>query len=579
MIRGSAPRAEVKVRLGPLDRVSGVAYKAFGAYAKRISPRMPWLKEEILKSNMRITPDGLISLAFLSSLITTAIWVGELSVAIIARSSLLLLAGWGLAAAPVFVFLLVIIAPKISQGGRSSALDNELPFVVGFIVVLAGGGVSPISSLRRISKLADVFPAAAKEARRILLDIDVFGLDPTTALEKAAKYNPNKRFAEFLYGYTTIIRTGGDMTSFLNSKMKDIYEDRGQKVKRASDTVATLAEGYITITAVLGVSLFTLYEAQSLISHDVGGIQMLEAFGLLAVPAISCLFVYILDSVQTKYPYVDYNPYKYFLASVPVGVVLFFALQFLPLSLFERTSIALIAIAVAPSAVTMRSSRRRRALEKALPDFIRDIADGRKIGLSPEATVQGLSEKNYGLLSANIRKMSSQLSWGVSLTKVIATFALEVKSWVTREAGLLLMEVVDVGGGTVRSFTDMADFTRKMYDLDSERRSSLKPYIFITYFSAIMIVVTTFMMVYFINTPIIPRLPGSALPPTSSLGSPGTIDTLLTIAVFESWIIGLVAGKMGEGSVADGFKHALILVLISLVTVLLAEGVFHLTLS
>ncbi|MDV3243933.1 MAG: type II secretion system F family protein [Nitrososphaerales archaeon] len=574
-MQASRALGSAKVKLGPLDRISGLSYRIFGSYAKRISPRTPWLKDEILKSSMRITPDGLISLAFFAAVLTTAVWAGEMVLAVMERDSLLLLIGSGLAAGPALTFIIVMRAPRISQGGRASSLDNELPFFVGFIVVMAGGGVTPIASMRRIAGMADIFPAAAKEARRILLDIDVFGLDPTSALEKAAKYNPNKHFAELLYGYTTIIKTGGDMVSFLDSKMRDIYEMRSQKVKRTSDTVATLAEGYITITAVLGITLFTLYQAQALISHSAGGIQTLEVFGLLVVPAISGLFVYLLDAVQTKLPYVDYRPYKVFFASIPVGVALFFLLSYVSNGLFLRTSVALAATVVAPAFVATRASRRRGALEKALPDFIRDVSEGRKIGLSPEATVQGLSAKQYGPLSKHIKKMSAQLSWGVALTKVIATFASEVRSWVTKEAGLLLMEVVDLGGGTVKSFSDMADFTRKMNDLEAEKKSSLRPYIFITYFAAIMIVVTTFMMVYFINTPIIPSLTARSVQATTSAADLSTVDLLLMIAVVESWVIGIVAGKMGEGSTADGFKHALILVLISVFSVYLTQSILH----
>jgi flagellar protein FlaJ len=117
-----------------------------------------------------------------------------------------------------------------------------------------------------------------------------------------------------------------------------------------------------------------------------------------------------------------------------------------------------------------------------------------------------------------------------------------------------------------------------MNDLESEKRSSLRPYIFITYFSAIMIVVTTFIMVYFINVPVIPNLSAS-VPRPASAQSLSTVDTLLTIAVFESYVIGIVAGKMGEGSTADGFKHALILVVISVAAVFVTQQLFGLRLQ
>jgi len=418
--------------------------------------------------------------------------------------------------------------------------------------------------------MSDLFPSSAKEARRILLDIDVFGLDPISALEKAAKYNPNKMFSEFLYGYTTIIKTGGDLTSFLNNKLEEIYQSREQKVKQSSDTIATLAEGYVTITSVLGISLFVLYQAQSIVSRSTGGLQGVEMFGLVGVPALSGLFLYMLDSVQARLPFVDYRPYKAFAYTAALGPIIF--LLPLPLTLFMHVSVALMSTVVYPTIVATRQSGERRALETRLPDFIRDISEGRKIGLSPEATVQGLADKNYGRLSKHVKTMSSQLSWGVSLRQVVSTFVEGVTSWVTREVGMLLMEVVDVGGGTVRSFTDMASFTRKMNDLEQEKKSSLRPYIFITYFSSIMVMVTTLIMVYFVASPIKLNVGGNLHVETMAPAiDVGTINILLAIAAVESWAIGLVAGKMGEGSTADGFKHALILLLVGVVSVYVAQ--------
>ena len=564
-------RAEAS--LGPLDTVSALSYRIFGGVANSLAATNPWMRGEIMKSNMRITPEGLISLSLFGSVLAGAVFTIELVTAVMLANSFLLLISGAFAAAPPLVYLLIMRSPRISQGSRAAALDNELPFVVGFIVVLAGGGVTPIASLRRISKMSDIFPNAAKEAKRILLDIDVFGLDPISALEKAADTNPNRSFAELLYGYTTIIKTGGDITSFLNNKLKEIYEARALKVKKSTETIGTLAEGYVTITSVLGISLFVLFQAQALISHSASGIQGVEAFGLLGVPAFSLLFVYLLNSVQARYPYVDYGPYKAFAISAPIGVAVF--LIPLPTGLFIRACLALMAATIGPTVVTYRGSRERNALERALPDFIRDISEGRKIGMSPEQTIQSLADKHYGRLSKHVSKMSSQISWGVSTVKVISTFVSEVRSWVTREAGMLLAEVIDVGGGTVRSFSDMADFTRRMGDLEAEKRSALRSYIFINYFAAIMVVVTTFIMVYFVSTPISFGTTGTVAAPRTAAISTGTVDLLLSVAVVESWFIGLVAGKMGEGNTAEGFKHALALVVIALLSVIIAQVVMH----
>ena len=57
------------------------------------------------------------------------------------------------------------------------------------------------------------------------------------------------------------------------------------------------------------------------------------------------------------------------------------------------------------------------------------------------------------------------------------------------------------------------------------------------------------------------------------------VGILLTVSVVESWFIGMVAGKMGEGGTAEGFKHALALVVIALVSVLLVQAVLHISVT
>jgi flagellar protein FlaJ len=218
----------------------------------------------------------------------------------------------------------------------------------------------------------------------------------------------------------------------------------------------------------------------------------------------------------------------------------------------------------------MRYSRERSALERVLPEFIRDVAEGRKTGLSPEVAIERLSGRHYGVLTSHVKKMGAQLSWGVALSKVISTFADAVGSWVTRAIGTLLIEVVDVGGGTIRSFSEMAEFTRSINDMESDRKAALKPFVYITYIAGVMVVITTFIMVYLLSAPSATGFASSTTPKVAT----STIDLLLTTAVFDSFIIGLVAGKMGESGLADGFKHAIMLVIVSLIAIAMAVSFF-----
>ena len=564
------PKLKGGQKLTFLDRFLGFSLRIFRRPARRISQSMPGIRDDILKSNLRTSPDALVALSLMVLTLTAVATAATLVVAFLSGFLLLTL----VIVAPPIAFVLVLNAPKISQSSRSYSLENELPFMVGYMEVLASGGVSPTATLRRIATLDKILPASSKEAKLILVATDVFGVDPITALEKAARTNPNNIFAQFLYGYTTVLKTGGDVQTYVNTKLREIMDERSIKIKRTSDSIGTLAEAYITVTAVLGISLFTLSEVQSILAHNSAGLNTILLFSFLVVPLLSVMFIWLLDGMGTKQPYLDLRPYKIFGIFAPIGAAIY--LLPIPLDLPYHASLALLVTVAVPAFFATKYTRERRGLEAKLPDFIRDVAEGRKIGLAPEASIEALGNKNYKGLSKPVKKMGAQLSWGLSLSKVISTLISSVNSWLTRVVGALMLEVVDVGGGTVRSFSEMADFTAKVNSLEAEKRSSLRPYIFVIYMAGILVVMTTFLMVYFLTfSSFLPATGvtvfGHSTPlPATNLAPPvppGTVGLLITAAIFESWVVGLVAGKMGEGSVSDGFKHSALLVAISLISV------------
>jgi len=560
-IRLTRGKDKDKVRLTLFDRLTSINFRVFSRFSTKIANSIPLLRDNILKSNLRITPEGLIANAISFTVVAGILAVVGIYI------------GFGMYHIPYFLaliaavpltFLIMINAPRISSSSRASAIDTELPFVIGYISVLAGGGVSPLATLRRISEIK-LFPASAKEAKRILVEVDVFGQDPISAIETVARWNPSRRFSEFLFGYTAILKSGGNFMLYVQSKLRDIMESKANQVKRSADTTGTMAEAYLTVTVILGMVLYTLYMVQALISYNMGGLYNLYFFSFIIVPLISVAFLWLIDAVQPKWPYVDYRPYRYYIYTVPVAVIFFFIP--LGLHLYFKTAITLIIAASAPAVVAWRTSREKRGLERALPEFIRDVAEGRKTGLSPEVAIERLGERHYGTLQRHVKKMGAQLSWGVELSKVVSTFTSAVGSWITKAIGVLLIEVVDVGGGTIRSFSDMSEFTRNINEMEGERRAALRPFVYITYVAGIMVIITTFIMVYLLTAPAVAGMGGSAVPTVD----PNTIDLLLTTAVFDAFVIGIVAGKMGESGIPDGFKHAIFLVIASLLSVYLAR--------
>ena len=190
---------------------------------------------------------------------------------------------------------------------------------------------------------------------------------------------------------------------------------------------------------------------------------------------------------------------------------------------------------------------------------MRDLTEVRKTGLSPEKCIESLSNRDYGEFSKELRKISSEISWGVPAKKVIMDFVKRTRSWMSQIVMFLLVETIDVGGGTISMIESLARFNNLTQEVEKEKKMAVRPYILMPYFSAILLVATTTMMIGFTTGTL-----GVAQTGVKTDMSP-MITTFVTSAIFNSYLIGIVGGKISEESIAAGFKHASLLVVIAVI--------------
>ena len=110
-------------------------------------------------------------------------------------------------------------------------------------------------------------------------------------------------------------------------------------------------------------------------------------------------------------------------------------------------------------------------------------------------------------------------------------------------------------------FDPMGKFVQTTILLEKERKTQTRPYIAIIYVALFVFLFTIVMLfkTFFVN------VEGTALLsiPTSSPADLKRIFLHLTLV--QGFFSGLVAGKMGEGSVSAGLKHSLIMMLLGYV--------------
>jgi flagellar protein FlaJ len=123
----------------------------------------------------------------------------------------------------------------------------------------------------------------------------------------------------------------------------------------------------------------------------------------------------------------------------------------------------------------------------------------------------------------------------------------------------LLVETIDVGGGTIAMIESLARFNNLTQEVEKEKKMSVRPYVFMPYLASILLVATTIMMMGLTTGITVPGV--EAVPTDNSMMQ----TVFMSSVIFNSFLIGIVAGKISEESIGAGFKHAAILVLISII--------------
>jgi len=472
---------------------------------------------------------------------------------------------------PIYVMIGFMLFPINKAGERASDMEREMPFAATYISVMASGGIAPYSSFKRLSNI-DMLPSTKIEAGEITKDVEIFGIDPLSAIEKAAKRNPLEVFKDFLSGYASTVIIGGDVGHFLERKAEDIFKVRALRVRAAAERLAMLLETFIIVMVMMSLCFYIMFSVESVYSIGMSMGSTMLMYTYVITPLLSVVFIYLAHSMQPKTPISEMRPYKVFGACSAVAAVLFLLLTdfmgYVKVPLFSQlhsivdlpmaTAIGLF-VATAPAAmVHNKLSSKKASTEKGINNFLRDLTEVRKTGLSPERCIESLADRDYGEFSKELRKISSEISWGLPVRRVIMDFLKRTRSWMTQIVMFLLVETIDVGGGTIAMIEALARFNNMTQEVDKEKKMAVRPYVMMPYFASIMLVATTIMMITFTGTTA--GLTGAKT--TKNLGE--VVITFTTASIFHSYLIGLVAGKISEESISSGFKHAAILVVIAI---------------
>jgi len=504
---------------------------------------------------------------------------------------------------PFLVVLLGYAVPRTMASNRASNLEMEVPFASAYISVMATGGLSPYASLQRL-RTCSLLPNISKTAKNIELDVRARGLDPVAAMEKSTEHLPSSEYGEMMLGYASTLKSGGDVVHYLHTRTETMFLNLSVKMKEFAHRAGMLMEVFISVSVLVALSLYAVYMTSMAFERFFQGLFSTSSFLLFAyvmLPVTSLMFIYLADVSQPRNPINEWLPYKVFLATSPLTILLALTM-FLPFAVPEIPTLPFagpfmglstavcsllglergheaamglglsLVIGTLPAVITSYIlSRKTKGLEGETTNFLRDLTEARKTGLSPEKCIENISGRKYGKLTKHLQVVSRQIRWGLPFKVVYETFKRRVKSWLTLINVYLLVDAIDVGGGSPETLETLTHYSEILSSIEMEKKSELRPLLFLPYVGDGILLISVIMFLGFIRS-VMGSLGAMAIPFSRFL------ILLLPPLMLHAYLTGIVTGKISSGSISAGFKHAIFLTVTAIVVMCLS-GYFKMPFS
>ena len=171
------------------------------------------------------------------------------------------------------------------------------------------------------------------------------------------------------------------------------------------------------------------------------------------------------------------------------------------------------------------------------------------------------AKRDYGPLTSELKRMTVQISWGASFEEALLAFGRRVGTVLTQRTVPMIIEASRAGGRVEKVFEPMGKFIQTTNLLEKERKTQTRPYIAIIYVALFVFLFTIVLLfkTFFTSAEGVPLLSTPTMSPEEMQ------RIFFHLSLIQGLFGGLVAGKMGEGTMSAGLKHSLVMMLLGFV--------------
>ena len=178
---------------------------------------------------------------------------------------------------------------------RAAEIDATLPRTVAFMYALSRSGMAFPRVMDTLAENEAVYGEAATELSVAVRDMNAFGTDALTALQRTARRTPSEDLTDFAENLASVLGTGQSISAFLADQY-DLYQEEAEsKQEQYLELLSTFAEAYVTALVAGPLFFITILVVIGLVLEDT--LPLLRVVVYLGVPLATFGFVVYVDSV------------------------------------------------------------------------------------------------------------------------------------------------------------------------------------------------------------------------------------------------------------------------------------------
>jgi flagellar protein FlaJ len=602
-----------------LDKLDRISYRIFGKWVESKSGNYLELQRKLLQARIGVPFEVYVSRASLISVLLSfpaGIYVYFLFsnlLQILGNVSFLLIPLLSVVAGFI-VFNIIFSYPYIKANMRGRDIDIILPHTVALMHALSRGSSDIAGFFKIIAKNKKVYGEMSDEVKSTLVDTKILNHDINTALKNSASNTSSESYKNFLESLSTVITSGGNLVAFFLTKSEQ-YRQKAESANKAfMDSLAVLAEMYVTGLAVGPLFIIVLLVVLGLIGGAKYYIFLLIIVYLL-VPFGAIFFIFLLSSTfegstsrfvkiekisgtrledpsiqkgmlrMKIYEFIKHplknlveNPENVLYVSVPAGLLFFLLNTYIYYGLdfnelvykIDNYIVFSVIIVLLPYTLFVEAHFRRiNQISANFPEFLNRLVSLHESGLTLSASLKKLRASNLGILNEEINKLNAGIELNESLIEAFHEFGKRINTVAVHRVVVLIENAIRITGNVKDTLLIAANDARTARSLEEERVRSIKLYVMILYiaFFVFLYVIWSLITGFFPQLPDAPsdavnQLMGDSVA-LSGFDKPLYIRLFFHAALIEGFFSGLVAGQIGEGDVRLGLKHSIVMITVA----------------